>query len=127
MTPVADLSPRKSRLSALLEHFAAVEDPRDVRRILHPLPEILLLVVCGAIADCDDYEDIAEWGLEHLDFLRKHLPYEHGVSGERWPTILMNRINPGLFSAAFSDWVREIWPDKTGLVAIAGQDLAPQP
>ena len=121
MTPVADLLPRKSRLSALLEHFAAVEDPRDVRRILHPLPEILLLVVCGTIADCDDYEDIADWGLEHLDFLRKHLPYEHGVPGERWLTILMNRINPGLFSAAFSDWVRESWPDKTGLVAIDGK------
>ena len=121
MTPAADLPPRKSRLSALLEHFAAVEDPRDVRRILHPLPEILLLVVCGTIADCDDYEDIADWGLEHLDFLRKHLPYEHGVPGERWLTILMNRINPGLFSAAFSDWVRESWPDKTGLVAIDGK------
>jgi hypothetical protein len=49
--------PRKSRLAALLEHFAGVEDPRDVRRITHRLDEILLLVVCGTIADCDDYED----------------------------------------------------------------------
>lgn len=57
--------PRKSRLAALLDHFAAVEDPRDVRRILHPLPEVLLLVVCGSIADCDDYEDIAAWGAAH--------------------------------------------------------------
>jgi len=121
MTPAADLPPRKSRLSALLEHFAAVEDPRDVRRILHPLPEILLLVVCGTIADCDDYEDIAAWGEAHIDFLRRHLPYAHGVPGERWLTILMNRINPGLFSAAFSDWVRESWPDKAGLVAIDGK------
>jgi len=77
-----------------------VEDPRDVRRILHPLPEILFLVVCGAIADCDDYEDIAAWGAAHLDFLRLHLPYEHGVPGERWLTILMNRINPALFATA---------------------------
>ena len=59
MTPPSETLPRKSRLAALLDHIAHVEDPRDVRRILHPLPEILLLVVCGSIADCDDYEDIA--------------------------------------------------------------------
>ena len=98
-----------------------MEDPRDVRRILHPLPEILLLVVCGTVADCDDYEDIAAWGAAHLDFLRRHLPYEHGVPGERWLTILMNRINPALFAAAFADWVRESWPEKAGLVAIDGK------
>ena len=98
-----------------------MEDPRDVRRILHPLPEILLLVVCGTIADCDDYEDIAAWGAAHLDFLRRHLPYAQGVPGERWLTILMNRINPGLFAAAFAGWVRESWPEKAGLVAIDGK------
>ena len=113
--------PRKSRLAALLDHFTDVEDPRDVRRILHPLPEVLLLVVCGTIADCDDYEDIAGWGAAHLDFLRRHLPYEHGVPGERWLTILMNRIDPALFSAAFAAWVRESWPDKATLVAIDGK------
>ena len=92
-----------------------------MRRILHPLPEVLLLVVCGSIADCDDYEDIAAWGAAHLGFLREHLPYEHGVPGERWLTILMNRINPALFAAAFADWVRESWPEKADLVAIDGK------
>jgi predicted transposase YbfD/YdcC len=113
--------PRKSRVAALLEHFGRVEDPRDVRRILHPLPEVLFLVVCGTIADCDDYEDIAAWGAAHLGFLRRHLPYEHGVPGERWLSILMNRINPALFAAAFADGVRESWPEKAGLVAIDGK------
>ena len=44
-------------------------------------------MVCGTIADCDDYEDIAAWGAAHLYFLRRHLPFEHGVPGERWLTI----------------------------------------
>jgi predicted transposase YbfD/YdcC len=121
MIPSVEALPRKSRLAALLDHFSVVEDPRDVRRILHPLPEILFLVVCGTIADCDDYEDISAWGAAHLDFLRRHLPYEHGVPGERWLTILMNRINPALFAAAFAAWVRECWPEKASLVAIDGK------
>jgi predicted transposase YbfD/YdcC len=121
MTTAASAGLGKSRLAVLLEHFAAVEDPRDVRRITHPLPEVLLLVVCGTMADCDDYDHIAEWGEAHLDFLRRYLPYEHGVPGGRWLTILMNRINPGLFSAAFSAWVRAAWPGRPEVVAIDGK------
>jgi predicted transposase YbfD/YdcC len=120
--PVAsDLLPGRSRLAALLEHIGHIEDPRDVRRILHPLREILLLVVCGTIADCDDYDAIAAWGTAHLDFLRQHLPYVHGVPGGRWLTILMNRINPALFSATFTAWVRATWPDRPDFVAIDGK------
>lgn len=117
----ADPLPDRSRLAALLEHFGRIEDPRDVRRILHPLREVLLLVVCGTIADCDDYDAIADWGEAHLDFLRQHLPYTHGVPGGRWLTILMNRINPALFSAAFTAWVRQTWPDRPDFVAIDGK------
>lgn len=120
MTPPIETF-RRSRLAVLIDHLSRVEDPRDVRRILHPLPEVLLLVVCATIADCDDYEDIAAWGAAHLAFLRRFLPYAHGVPGERWLTILMNRINPALFAAAFADWVRDTWPDKAGLVAIDGK------
>jgi len=115
------LAPQKSRLGVLLDHFATIDDPRDVRRIAHPLAEILLLVVCGTIADCDDYDHIAAWGDAHLDFLRRHLPYEHGIPGGRWLTILMNRINPALFSAAFTAWVRETWPTRPEFVAIDGK------
>jgi predicted transposase YbfD/YdcC len=111
----------KSRLRALLDHFAVIEDPREAWRVAHPLPEVLLLVVCGTIADCDDYEGIAEWGETHLAFLRRFLPYHHGVPGARWLTLLMNRIDPGLFSAAFTAWVRETWPDRVDLVAIDGK------
>ncbi len=111
----------KPRLRALLDHFAVIEDPRAPWRVAHPLPEVLLLVVCGTIADCDDYEGIAAWGEAHLVFLRRFLPYHYGVPGARWLTILMNRINPALFSAAFTAWVRETWPGRPELVAIDGK------
>jgi predicted transposase YbfD/YdcC len=113
--------PERSRLRALLDHFAIIEDPREPWRVAHPLSEVLLLVVCGTIADCDDYEGIAEWGKAHLTFLRRFLPYYHGVPGARWLTILMNRIDPLLFSDAFTAWVRETWPERPNLVAIDGK------
>lgn len=111
----------KPRLRSLLDHFAKIDDPREPWRVAHPLPEVLLLVVCGTICDCDDYELIAEWGEAHLPFLRRYLPYIHGVPGGRWLTILMNRIDPALFSAAFTDWVRETWPERPDILAIDGK------
>jgi len=111
----------KPRLKAFLEHFGEIKDPRDPWRVAHPLAEVLFLVVCGTKCDCDDYDLIADWGEAHLPFLRRCLPYYHGVPGGRWLTILMNRIDPALFSAAFTAWVRETWPDRPDFVAIDGE------
>lgn len=111
----------KSRLRALLDHFAVIEDPREPWRVAHPLPEVLLLVVCGTIADCDDYEGIAEWGrgacwvsapLPALSSWRSRRPVADHPD---------DRINPTLFSAAFTAWVRETWPERAELVAIDGK------
>lgn len=121
MSPVLGAQSGKSRLSVLLEHLSTIDDPRDVRRILHPLAEVLFLVVCGTMADCDDYDDIAAWGEAHIDFLRQHLPFTHGVPGGRRLTILMNRVSPELFQAAFTAWVRHTWPDRAEFIAIDGK------
>lgn len=111
----------KPRLKALLDRFAIVEDPREPWRVAHPLPEVLLLVVCGTMADCDDFDGVSLWGEEHLSFLRRYLPYHHGVPCGRWLNLLMNRIDPALFSAAFTAWVRETWPERPEFVAIDGK------
>jgi hypothetical protein len=70
---------KKPRLKALLDHFSSIEDPREPWRVAHPLPEVLFLVVCGTICDCDDFDAIAAWGKAHLSFLRRYLPYHYGV------------------------------------------------
>jgi predicted transposase YbfD/YdcC len=113
----------KPRLGALLEHLGRIDDPREPWRVAHPLVEVLFLVVCGTICGCDSYDEIAEWGEAHLPFLRRHRPYHHGVPGARWLTLLMNRIPPALFGAAFRDWVRACWPERPTLVAFDGKTL----
>jgi predicted transposase YbfD/YdcC len=89
--------------------------------VAHPLSEVLLLVVCGTIASCDDFDDIAAWGEAHLGFLRRFLPYYHGVPGGRWLNILMNRIDPELFSACFMGWACTLRKDAPALIALDGK------
>ena len=110
-----------SPLRRLPDHFSNIEDAGQSHRVAYPLAEVLFLSVCGSIADCDDYEAIADWGEQNLDFLRRFLPYHHGVPTGRWLTILMNRLNPALFSACFTAWVRETWPERPDFVAIDGK------
>lgn len=64
----------KPRLRLLLDHFALIEDDREAWRVAHPLPEVLLLMVCGTIAAGDDFEDIADWGHRRLGRGQSSLP-----------------------------------------------------
>jgi hypothetical protein len=116
-----DILGDKPRLRSLLDHFAVVEDPREPWRVAHPLPEVLLLVVCASIASCEDFDDIAAWGETHLDFLRRFLPYYHGVPDARWLNILLNRLDADLFSDCFMAWARQLRPDAPELIAIDGK------
>jgi predicted transposase YbfD/YdcC len=111
----------KPRLAILLKHFAQLSDPREPWRVVYPLPEVLLLVVCGSICGCDDYDEIVEWGETRLDFLRRFRPYHYGLPCADWLRTLMNRLDPGLFQACFTAWVRECWPDKEDFIALDGK------
>ena len=111
----------KPRLRSLLEHFSVVGDPRQSWKVMYPLREVILLVVCATIADCDDYDEIALWGRTHLDFLRTLSEFHFGVPCEDWLRDLMNRIDPALFRACFEAWAAERWPRPPALVALDGK------
>ena len=116
-----DVLTDKPHRRSLLDHFSAVPDPRQAWRVAHPLPEVLLLVVCGAIAANDDYDDIVDWGEAHLSFLRRFSAFHFGLPCADWLRTLMNRIDPDLFSACFLSWVREWWPEVPDLIALDGK------
>jgi len=111
----------RDRLALLLQHFSKIEDEREPWRVLYPLADVMLLVVCGTICSCDDFDDIVAWGTLHLDFLRRFAPFHHGIPCERWLRILLNRIDPLLFKRCFESWVAATWPDRPEFIAIDGK------
>ena len=40
---------------SILDHFSALSDPRQRWRVLYPLPEILLLVLCATLSGMEDF------------------------------------------------------------------------
>ena len=90
---------------SLIEHFAALEDPRQSWKVLYPLPEILLLVLCGTLAGAEDFVEIRRWGQMHQDFLRRLLPFKAGVPSHDTLNDVINAIDGGLFAQCFTAWV----------------------
>jgi predicted transposase YbfD/YdcC len=108
------------RAKSLLEHFSAVKDDRQPCKVMYPLQEVLLLVVCGTMAACDDYDDIVLWGKTHLPFLRRLREYHFGIPCADWLRVVMNRIGPDLFASCFMNFAAERLPKAAGQIA-AGQ------
>jgi predicted transposase YbfD/YdcC len=111
----------KDRLRLLLDHFGRVGDPRERCKVKYPLSEVLFLVTCASISGCDDYDEIADWGDAHLPFLREHAEYFFGTPKEDWLRVVLNRIDPTLFSACFTAWATQLRPDAADLIALDGK------
>src|SRR4051795_11738656 len=88
--------------TSLLDHFAALEDPRQRAKVLYPLPEILLLLLCATLAGADDLAEIELWGGEHLPFLRRLLRYRHGIPSHDTLGAVLAALDPVLFKACFT-------------------------
>jgi hypothetical protein len=111
----------KPRLRLLLDHFSQIMDTRQSWEVAYPLREVLFLVVCATIANCDDSTRSSIGGDANLAFPRGFSEFYHGIPCVDWLRSVMNRLDPDLFRACFSSWAAAGWPDKLGLVSIDGK------
>ena len=106
---------------SLLEHFAALKDPRQTAKVLYPLPEILLLVLAATLAGADDFVEVQAWGEERLAFLRRFLPDANGIPSHDTLNGVLNALDPELFKRCFVTWVEGLRADQPEFVAIDGK------
>src|ERR1700759_4809909 len=90
---------------SLIEQFAALQDPRQSWKVLFPVPEILLLVLCGTLAGAEDFVEIRRWGQMHQDFLRRLLPFAAGIPSHDTVNDVINALDGALFAECFPAWV----------------------
>ena len=94
--------------TGLLAHFSALEDPRQSGKVLYPLPEILLVVLCGTLSGCDDFVEMALWGREHLSFLRGFQPFARGIASHDTLNDVVRALDPALFEDCFVSWINSL-------------------
>jgi predicted transposase YbfD/YdcC len=106
---------------AILDHFSALRDHREQWRVLYPLREVLLLVLCATLSGMEDFVEIRLWGQHRLDFLRRFLPFVHGIPAHDTLGDVINALDPELFKSCFTSWVEALRDDAPDIIAIDGK------
>ena len=105
----------------LLDHFAALSDPRQHAKVIDPLTEILLLVLSATIAGADNFVETTLWGTEHLPFLRRFYRYESGIPSHDTLCDVFAALDLELFKACFLRWISGLRDDDPDIIAIDGK------
>jgi predicted transposase YbfD/YdcC len=105
----------------ILDHFSTLEDPRQHWKVLYPLPEVLLVVLCAVMAGADDFVEIERWGRRKLDYLRQLLPFKDGICSHDTLNDVMNALPGELFAECFTNWVSTLRDGDREIVAIDGR------
>ena len=105
----------------LLDHFAALRDPRQHPKVLYPLPEILLLVLSATRHRGGDFVETTLWGTEHLAFLRRFYRYANGIPSHDTLCDVFAALDPELFKACFLAWISGLRDDDPDIIAIDGK------
>lgn len=104
---------------ALQRHFAEIRDFRVAGRCLHSLSDIMLLILCGVIADCDDFAQIADYGRDQEAFLKQELGLSllNGIPSEDTLWRVMRWLQP----KALQDCLQACYRDIS--ISLAGKHL----
>jgi hypothetical protein len=109
-------------IEAFLDHFSTLEDAREPGKVLHPLPEILLVTLCGVLAGAEGWEDIEDYGKSKLDLLRELLPFADGLPSDDTLRRFFRGIGADAFREVFVAFVRDLLPQASDrLIAVDGK------
>lgn len=90
--------------------LSKVKDFRVEGRCLHVLEDILGLVLCGILADCDDFDEIADYGKDNIAFLREELGlgFVHGIPSADTLNRVLRYLDSHHLEECFQQCVRHL-------------------
>lgn len=114
-TPIPLSTSADSTDQADLEHilrlkqlFATLPDPRVIGRVLHPLPEVLLVALCAMVSDCEDFTDMGHFAESQLAWLRQFIPLHNGAPSHDVFRNVFLALRPDALLEIMELWVGEL-------------------
>jgi len=94
--------------SSIRRHFATLEDPRRKHCRLHNLLDIIVIALCGVIANCDSWQDIETFARKRHDWLKRFLALPNGIPSHDTLERLFNHLDPVALQRCLLAWLHEI-------------------
>jgi len=96
-------------------YFAGLPDPRrETRNKLHPLQDILMIVLCAVLSGVEDWVGMEAFAEEKEAWLRGFLDLPNGIPSHDTLSDVLGRIDPVAFRAAFTAWATAALPNLAG-------------
>jgi predicted transposase YbfD/YdcC len=109
-----------------IKYFSLIEDPRRTTKgnFLHPLSDILFLVISAVISGADDWDTIVLFGENQIGWLKKYGSYKNGIPSTDTLKRLFSAFDPEQFNSCFMDWTNSICKLTKGeVIAIDGKTI----
>lgn len=106
-----------------LGFFEEVPEPRQKAKVLYPLPELLLCCLVAVLCGAEGWVEVEEYGEAKLEFLRRFLPFAHGIPSHDTFSDVFNALDRERFKAAFIAWTAALQQNIREIVAIDGKTL----
>ena len=105
-------------IATIETHFGNIEDPRRTYLNDHPLINIITIALCAVIAGAESWNDMANFGQQKTDWLRKFLDLKNGIpSHDTFPRVFA-RLDPEQFRQGFLSWVQSVFEITNGQVIV---------
>lgn len=110
--------------AGIIKSFEQIEDKRVAKKVLHPLIDIIAIVICGVVAGYDEWEKIAMFANAKSNWLKKILKLPNGIPSHDTMERVFSWIDPEQFHYCFLDWVNSTFEVSKGqVIAIDGKTL----
>jgi predicted transposase YbfD/YdcC len=97
-----------TRIGSIKKHFRPLKGPRVVGRSRHLLLDLIVLAVCGVIANCDDWPDIALFARKREAWFRRFLRLPCGVPSHDTFERVFAALDPRAFERCCLAWLRDV-------------------
>jgi predicted transposase YbfD/YdcC len=113
-----------SRVGSIKRYFRCLKDPRVRQRTEHRLIDIIVIALCGVIANCDGWSDIIDFANNRLAWFKRFLTLPNGIPAHDTFERVFAKLDPAIFNRCCMAWLRDV-SDLVGLghLAIDGKTL----
>ncbi|MEZ3423530.1 MAG: transposase family protein [Lachnospiraceae bacterium] len=97
---IKDIAGNDIFIQCLSKEAAKVPDYRHPSYIKHKLQDILSICILGFLADCNEWEEIADFARQKEKWLKKYLEFPNGVPSSDTIRIVAGNIDASYFYQA---------------------------
>jgi predicted transposase YbfD/YdcC len=104
----AVIDTQHTSLADIAKHFDTLEDPRSSINRRHPLTSVVVIAIMAILAGANGPTAIAQWARAKQAFLGQGLRLPFGVPCKDVFRVVLTLLNPQVFQACFTDWLKSL-------------------